>query len=248
MRVFRRILLVFVLVLVLAVGAFIVWASLPAGALMPEAVTALRGTERVTVSTQPYLTFRPAEGEVTTGFVFYPGGKVQPEAYAPYAAAIAEQGYLVVVPAMPLQLAVFAPGTASAVFEQFPDITQWAVGGHSLGGAMAATFARANLDRVDGLVLWASFAQASDSLAEADLAVASVYGTLDGLATVEDIEASRVTLPPDAAFVAIEGGNHAQFGWYGAQAGDNPATVSHAEQMAQTVAATVAVLSAIAGG
>lgn len=247
MRVFRRIALVLIVVLVLAVGSFVVWASLPAGALMPEAVAALRGSERVTVATQPYLTFRPSAGEVTTGLVFYPGGKVQPEAYAPYAAAIAEQGYLVVIPAMPLQLAVFAPGTASAVFEQFPDITHWAVGGHSLGGAMAANFARANLDHVDGVVLWASFAQESDSLREADLVVASVYGTLDGLATVEDIERSRATLPLDAAFVAIEGGNHAQFGWYGAQAGDNPATIGHAEQMAQTVAATVAVLAALAG-
>ena len=37
--------------------------------------------------------------------------------------------------------------------------------------------------------------------------------------------------------VEIEGGNHAQFGNYGPQKGDLPATISAEEQQARTVAA-----------
>jgi dienelactone hydrolase len=236
------------LILGLMVGGFVIWASTPAGALMPEAEAALMSGARVEVLTEPYLTFRPTDGEASTGLVFYPGGRVQPEAYAPFAQAIAQQGYLVVIPAMPLQLAVLSPSAAADVMAAFPAVTSWAVGGHSLGGAMAANFARANLDSVEGLVLWASYPQESDSLAGTDIVAASVYGTLDGLATVEQVEESRAFLPDDALFAAVEGGNHAQFGWYGDQAGDNPATITRADQMAQTVEATVAVLAEIAGG
>lgn len=236
------------LVLGLMVGAFVLWAGTPAGALMPEAEAALISSEMVEVATEPYLTFRPTEGDASTGLIFYPGGRVQPEAYAPFAQAIAEQGYLVVIPAMPLNLAVLSPSAASQVMDAFPEVESWAVGGHSLGGAMAANFARANLELVEGLVLWASYPQESDSLAETDIVAASVYGTLDGLASVEQVEASRAFLPDDAMFAAVEGGNHAQFGWYGDQAGDNPATISRDAQMAQAVEATVAVLADISGG
>ncbi len=244
MRIVRRILLTVLIVLVLAVGAFVVWANTPV-TLMPEAEAALLSTSDVTVTTTPYLTFTPTEGDITTGFIFYPGGKVSPSAYAPYGQAIAEQGYLVVIPTMPLQLAVFDADAAIDIFADFPQIEHWALGGHSLGGAMAANFVHANPDATDGLVLWAAFAQESDSLAEFDLPVLSVSGTLDGLATPDDIAASRAYLPADTVFIALDGGNHAQFGWYGDQSGDNAATLSRADQMGQTVEATVTLLKEI---
>ncbi|NJN82459.1 MAG: alpha/beta hydrolase, partial [Caldilineaceae bacterium] len=151
-------------------------------------------------------------------------------------------------PSMPLNLAVLAPDRAADVIAAFPAIDQWAVAGHSLGGAMAATFAYDNPSAVDGLALWAAYPPGGNSLADRDdLAVTSIYGTLDGLATVEEIDLSRPLLPASTAFVAIEGGNHAQFGWYGDQAGDNPATISRAEQQAQTVSATMALLDSLGG-
>ena len=70
----------------------------------------------------------------------------------------------------------------------------------------------------------------------------SIYGTLDGLATTEKIAASRPQLPPTTEWVAIAGGNHAQFGWYGPQSGDNPATISREEQQRQIVEATLRLL------
>jgi pimeloyl-ACP methyl ester carboxylesterase len=129
--------------------------------------------------------------------------------------------------------------------DAYPEIERWVVGGHSLGGAMAANFADTQPERVAGLVLWASYPAESNDLSGRDLPVVSVYGTLDGLATVEKIEASRPLLPADTEWVAIAGGNHAQFGWYGEQAGDNPAEIGRREQQAQTVAATAALLQKV---
>jgi pimeloyl-ACP methyl ester carboxylesterase len=139
---------------------------------------------------------------------------------------------------MPLNLAFFAPNRAAQVMTAFPGIDSWAVGGHSLGGAMAANFARRNPQAVRGLVLWAAYPAASDELSDYQLAAVSIYGTRDGLATPDKIDASRQLLPPDTQWIAIEGGNHAQFGWYGLQAGDNEATISRKEQQAQVFAAT----------
>ena len=72
--------------------------------------------------------------------IFYPGGRVDPRSYAPAARAIAAQGYLAVITPMPLNLAVFTPGRAAQVIAAYPEIHTWAIGGHSLGGAMAANF------------------------------------------------------------------------------------------------------------
>jgi dienelactone hydrolase len=233
------------LLFVVVVVAFVVWASTGPGP-MPEALDALKSGESVQVETEPWLIFRPARSTPATGLVLYPGARVDPRAYAPIARAVAEAGYLVVIVPMPLDLAFFAPDRAAEVMAAFPGVERWAVGGHSLGGAMAARFAYQNPDLVDGLVLWASYPAASDDLSGRDLSVTSVYGTRDGLATGDKIAASQPLLPPNTRWVAIEGGNHAQFGWYGPQSGDNPATISREEQQAQVIAATVHLLSLLA--
>jgi predicted alpha/beta-hydrolase family hydrolase len=196
----------------------------------------------VQVSTERWLSFEPANAAVSTGLVFYPGGKVDARAYAPQARAIAAQGFLVVIVPMPLNLAVLAPDRAAEAQAAYPRVAQWAVGGHSLGGVMAAHFAHSHPQAVQGLVLWASYPQGSDDLSGSALAVVSISGTRDGLSTPAKIAASRSLLPPGTRWAVIEGGNHGQFGWYGPQAGDNPATIDHAAQQAQTVAATVALL------
>ena len=146
---------------------------------------------------------------------------------------------------MPLNLAVFDPTAAADVVDSFPMIQNWAAGGHSLGGAMAANYAAANPGALDGLVLWASYPAESDSLRQSSLKVTSIYGSLDGLATGEKIDASRALLPEDTTWVEILGGNHAQFGSYGPQAGDNPATISAQKQLELVVEATLELLERI---
>ncbi len=131
---------------------------------MPEALAALESDELVTVETEPWLIFTPTESTPTTGFIFYPGGKVDYRSYAPQARAIAEAGYLVIIPEMPLNLAVFNANAANDIITAYPDIENWAIGGHSLGGAMAAKYVYDNPDTMNGLVLWASYPAGSNDL------------------------------------------------------------------------------------
>lgn len=239
----------FVLLGVLAVVAILVagagvWLGTSASATA-EARAALASDARVQVNTSRWLAFRPVGTDLEAGLVLYPGGKVDPAAYAPLAREIAAAGYQVVIVSMPFNLAVLNVDAAAGVMAAFPEITRWAVGGHSLGGAMAARFARTHKDSVQGLVLWAAYPDASDSLADGGLEVVSIFGTRDGLATPAKIEASRGLLPARTRWVAIEGGNHAQFGQYGPQAGDNEPLASLTEQQARIVAATVDLLQRI---
>jgi pimeloyl-ACP methyl ester carboxylesterase len=216
---------------------------------MAEAQAAAQSSVKVTVrldDRQHWFVFEPAAG-AEVGLVFYPGGKVAPLSYAPLARSLAEAGYLVIIPAMPLNLAVFAPNEALEVIAVFPQVSRWVVGGHSLGGAMAAAFADSH-PQAAGLLLVASYpAESNDLSGRTDLLVTSIYGSLDGVATPETILASVPLLPPDAIFVRIEGGNHAQFGWYGEQSGDNPASISRSEQEAALVAAALTLLGEVAG-
>jgi pimeloyl-ACP methyl ester carboxylesterase len=244
----KRLLLLAAIVLIAAIAAFVIWGSTPARP-MADAQAALASDASVQVATEPWLVFSPAGQPKDTGLILYPGGRVDPRAYAPTARAIAAAGYPVVIVPMPLNLAVLGASRADEVIAAFPEVTRWAIGGHSLGGAMAATYAHDNPNAVQGLVLWAAYpAGGADLSGRTDLAVTSIWGTLDGVATPEDIEASRSLLPPQTVFVAIEGGNHAQFGWYGPQNGDNPATISHLDQQAQVVSATLQLLEEVDTG
>ncbi len=231
--------------LILVVVGFVAWASAAAGA-MPEAIAALVSDGVVRVDTERWISFTPTGDGPDTGFIFYPGGRVDPRAYAPALRDLAAEGYLGVIVPMPLNLAVFAPTRAAEVITAFPEITHWVVGGHSLGGAMAAAFVYGNPGLVDGLALWAAYPAGSNDLSGREgLLVTSIYGARDGLADVAAIDSSRSLLPVTARFVEIAGGNHAQFGWYGSQAGDNEATISRERQQEMVVDAMVDLLALV---
>ncbi len=221
---------------------FVVWASTPLGPA-DAALAALASDETVTVLQDRWITFEPAT-DATTGLVLYPGGRVDPRSYAPLARAIAARGHLVVIVPMPLNLAVFAPGRATDAITAHPAITIWAVGGHSLGGAMAARYAYLDIGTIDGLVLWAAYPASTDDLSNRQhLAALSVHATLDGLINAQERLGSKALLPAHTCWVPIEGGNHAQFGDYGAQRGDYPAAIPQAEQHAAIVDATASFLA-----
>ncbi len=232
-----------ILVIALSIGGFLFWALNPTVQIDEIALNALESGDDITVTDRAWLAFLPHEPP-STGFIFYPGGRVPAEAYAPVARQIAEQGYLVVIVYPPLNLAILKSDMALPVMEHFSAIEHWVVGGHSLGGSTAAIFAGNHLDVVDGIVFMASY-PTRNTLLDSDLAITSIYGTNDGLARVEDIDESREKLPADTRFVAIEGGNHAQFGYYGTQSGDNPATITQEEQIRQVVAATLELLTRV---
>jgi hypothetical protein len=243
-RIAKRILIVLLALLIVAAAAFTVWAYTPLGP-EPEALAAMESGNGVNVVESPYLTFTPAGIVPTTGFIIYPGGRVDYRSYAPTARAIAEQGYLAVIVPMPFNLAVFGSNRATDVIAAHPEIARWAIGGHSLGGAMSAAYIFSNPDAVEGLALWAAYPAGNNSLADRSTVVTSISATNDGLATPDKIEASRPLLPPDTIWLAIEGGNHAGFGYYGAQGGDGEATIPREEQQKQTVEATVQMLRSL---
>ena len=248
MRKSIKILLAILLVLIIAGAGFVIWAN-GAPAPMPEAMAALQSDQDVNVTVGDWLVFKPANGSYETGYIFYSGGKVDYRSYAPYANEIAKQGYLVVIPKMPLNLAVFSPNIAGEVIAAFPEVKNWALGGHSLGGSMASSFIFSTPEFNGALVLLASYPASSNDLStRSGLIAYSISGSNDGLATPEKIKASYPLLPPSTVFVEIKGGNHAQFGWYGSQSGDLPADISREDQQMQVVQLTLDALIALENG
>jgi len=190
------------------------------------------------------------KGEVvrpTTGLVFVPGARVDPRAYGRVLRPLAQAGYLVAVLKEPLGLALLDPGHARRVITVHPDIDQWVVGGHSLGGVAAASFADAHPQvegaPVAGLVLYAAYP--AGRINRADLEVTSISGDVDGLTTPADIDRARDELPPDTRYVIVPGAVHSFFGDYGEQSGDGTPTADRAAAQAEIAKATRAVLAAV---
>lgn len=240
MKYIRGIIYFVVSVSVIGLIIFLIWANTPLGP-MPEALQALQSDSNVTVTTDGLLVFRPAGVNSETGVIIYPGGRIDPRSYAPAANALARQGYLAVIVPMPLNLAVLAPDRANSVIDAYPEIEFWAVGGHSLGGAMAADYILSS-GSAEALFLWASYPSSNTDLSSGDVIVTSVYGSLDGLASPDEVLSAADLLPVDTIWVEITGGNHGQFGWYGDQPGDNPAAISREQQQSILVQATANVL------
>jgi hypothetical protein len=236
-------LLAILVLVLLAAGGLVVWAEIRAYDAEPEALAAMRPDDLVDVTTDRWVVFRPKHKEPTVGFILYPGALVDPRAYSPPVRAVAAEGYLVVIVPMPLNMALFGVNSASEVIKAFTRIEQWAVGGHSLGGAMAGRFVSSHLSAVSALILWSSYVD--KDISASDLACLSIYESLGGRPRNEEAEPARPLLPPATRWVLMEGGNHAQFGWYGPQRGDDEATISHEDQEGQIVRATLDFLAGL---
>ena len=261
-----KIALVVVAVAILTIAAgFLGWTRLARYAAFPEAVslasTATTARGWYVFEAQPGAA--NAESKTTraaTGFIFYPGGLVDPRAYAPLMKKLADGGLTSIIVPMPLDLAVFNIGAADAVMAAYPNITRWIVGGHSLGGSMAAEFVaryfkRASTGRgtapeqnappnqgsasdrsaqpLEGLVFLASYSAKSTDLSSLPIRVLSIYGSNDGVLSSEFAN-SMVRVPSGSNLVEIPGGNHAQFGNYGPQKGDGTASISREAQQERT--------------
>jgi pimeloyl-ACP methyl ester carboxylesterase len=237
--------------------AFIAWASMASPASQ-TALDALRDDDHVEVQTSQNIVFTPkAEASLVAagsgvadrlepvGVIFYPGGRVDYRAYAPLLREVAKGGYLVVLAPMPLNLAVFDSGAADRIAADYPMVKRWVIAGHSLGGAIATQYlAKPHRAAMAGLVLWGAYPM-EDLSGQPGLRVLSVSGSLDGLSTPDKIRANVAKLPSATRFYEINGANHAQFGSYGPQQGDNPAQISAAEQRAETVRITLDFLESI---
>lgn len=167
-------------------------------------------------------------GETNYGLIFYPGAKVEYTAYEPLMEWLAGEGVLCLLVKMPFNLAIFDKNAAFGMNNIYPNIEHWYIGGHSLGGAMAADFAAEN-SGIEGVVLLAAFP--SKDLSNTDMRVLSIYGSNDGILDMKSYERAKSKLPSDFTEQVIEGGNHAGFGFYGEQSGDGTAAISNGQQM-----------------
>ena len=169
----------------------------------------------------------------TKGFMFYPGGKVEYTAYIPLMQACAEQGILCVLLKMPFNLAVFDVNAADDIQEHYPKIEDWYIGGHSLGGSMAASYLADNIEDYEGLILLGSYSTAD--LSDTGLDVLLVFGSEDEVMNHEKYDENKSNLPDNFTEIVIDGGCHAYFGIYGAQDGDGMPTITNEEQIYLTV-------------
>ena len=240
-----RWLIVAILVVLISVSVWgISWATY-ARPPLPEAVAALESDDLVEITNEPWLTFAPTQGTPDTGFIFYPGGRVDPQGYAPLMKTIASEGYLVVVPEMPINMAVFNPNIADDIITNYPDISQWVIGGHSVGGTMAAQYTNSHRETIDGLAIWASYPANSADLSDYDLPVVSIYGSHDPGINDDSVAERRHLLPEDTQYVRIDGGDHHQFGSYEIKPENDHATISRMSQQEQIIQSTLDLLDAI---
>jgi pimeloyl-ACP methyl ester carboxylesterase len=230
------------LVVVFGIAIFIYSRPLTAQA---TALEALKGSPTVTVeNTDQYILFTPKTA-TTRGLIFYQGAKVAAEAYSASLIQIAGAGFKVWAVKFPLNFAVLNSNAAQGIIDAHPEITDWGIAGHSLGGAMACSYAKTD-PRVGVLIFWAAYCDKSFDLSgNKDIRVVSISGSLDGLATPEKVAATKQYAPANTKYVIIPGMNHAEFGDYGPQSGDNPATLETSVATQKVVAATLEALQSL---
>lgn len=173
----------------------------------------------------------PSESDIA--LIFYPGGNVDPYAYEDLCNSLAENGIPVIVARMPMKLAIFGINRANGIIKDYPDVDHWYIGGHSLGGAMAAIWTAKHQDDVDGVIFLAAY-----STKDLEVPVLSIYGSNDGVLNMKSYQKNFPHLSDVKEYI-IEGGNHCQFGSYGFQKGDNEASISYEEQIYKTVESIV---------
>lgn len=191
---------------------------------------AMQGNDSIQVKeAENYYRFFHKTEQLDKAIVFYPGGKVEETAYAPMLLELAEQGYEVYLVKMPAKLAIFGMNAAEDIIKEAEYIEEWTMMGHSLGGAMAASFSAGHDEEIDQLVLLAAYS--TEDLKEKDIEVFSFYGTEDKVLNMEKYEEYRSNLPEDVIEAIIDGGNHANYAHYGAQDGDGEASITRGEQV-----------------
>ncbi|PPL19607.1 alpha/beta hydrolase [Microterricola pindariensis] len=218
-------------VLVLLVVGVLFWAHSVMLGERPASLEVWRNPDITVTATDHSVVLSPTNNASEVGLVFIPGAKVDPYAYMYKLSGIVEQtGATVVITKPTLNLAFFDTRPLDTFTNDAPEVTEWFVGGHSLGGVRAcqmADTADAAADGVTGLVLFGSYC--ANDLSDSGLRVLSISGSDDGLSTPAKIDEAAHLLPADTVFVEIDGANHASFGDYGVQPGDGTATIDDTE-------------------
>lgn len=206
---------------------------------LPEALEATKSTDSVqVVINQKDMVFVPEK--IEAGLIFYPGAKVEYEAYAPLMQKLAQNNILCVLVHMPGNMAMFDLDAADEIPSRFPKVQNWYMAGHSLGGAMAAVYTKKHLDEISGIIFLAAYS--TEDLSTSDLKVLSIYGSEDRVLNMGNYEKDKQNLPHGTKEVIIQGGCHAYFGMYGPQKGDGNPSISSEAQLNQTKEAILSLI------
>ena len=128
---------------------------------------------------------------------------------------------------MPGNIAFLGQNKATDILNNY-DYDHWYIGGHSLGGYSASSYAYKHSDRFEGMILLSSYVL--DDFTNTDLSVISIYGSNDEVLSMDSLDKSHELMPEQFYELEIEGGNHAYMGSYGEQRGDGTATITPEEQ------------------
>lgn len=219
----------------------LVWAASGPDAGSDSGV-ALNAHPSIEVLEEPFVSFSPAGSKI--GLVLFPDVRVEAAAYAPLARVLAERNILVVVVEPVFRIPFLSPSAPSGVFEEFPDVELWAVGGHGAGGRTAARYVSEHVE-VDALVLLGAITSERTDLRESGADTLSIVGSHDGFVSVGDVEASSPRMPYFFEIAPLDGGNHAFFGDYGEVGRDGEATLTPSEQRNRTAELVTRFLSAL---
>ncbi|WP_252311408.1 alpha/beta hydrolase [Sinobaca sp. H24] len=199
----------------------------------PDAAAEKSMAESGAVEEDNWIVFQ-AEQEQGPSVIFYPGGLVEEQAYAPLAQGLSEEGFTTYIIKMPFNLAVIAPNRAEGVLEENPE-KEFVIGGHSLGGSMASRYAAENQAAVQGVFFLASYPDEGGRLDQSGLPALNITAEEDGVLNEGNYQEAAAYLPDSTESESLAGGNHAGFGSYGPQKGDGEASISSAEQTSRTV-------------
>ena len=213
---FKTTLIASMSLVIILVGAFLIYASDYYRA--DDVAIAVMQSEAVTRVEDNFIMLSPTEpGD--SAIIFYPGAKVEYISYLPLLEKIKQSSNVTcILVKMPFNMAIFDQNAADNIIGMFPNIDNWYIAGHSMGGAMASDYASKNQDKIKGLILLGAYIYGNYP-AENSL---TIYGSFN--TSVEE----KINYTEN--IITIKGGNHAQFGNYGKQKGDPDATISSEEQ------------------
>jgi len=212
-----------------------------------DALAALVSNEVVDVETGDWIVMRPSGAGPRAGLIVYPGANCDIRGYAPVLREVAAQGYLVIAVSMPFDFSIFAPDSADDVRAAFPEIEDWVLAGHSMGGAMAGYYAYHHQDDLAGLIFWDSYPPDSNSLADSKLPIMHIHrAALNGTAPQKFLD-KKGLFPADSTWVPVPGGMHMYFGSFigGGYVEEQEPGIEHDAQIAIVTRATLDALDSM---
>ena len=221
-----KIVLVVLMVLIAIMGTYMSSYNLAED----EAAEALKSTETVTVEKISGIKYAfVPKGEIKAGLIFYPGAKVEWIAYAPVMQEMANKGILCVLCHMPGNIAFFNTNAANGIQKKYSSVKDWYIGGHSLGGVVAANYVSGHLDEYKGIIFFASYT--TKDLSNSNLKCLSLLGDKDTVLDMDSYNKNKSNMPKNAIEYTIKGGCHSYFGVYCPQDGDGVPEIERDEQI-----------------